>query len=229
MSFCSSLVWTAALDSPFSVSPSSCDLAPLKSTSFRVTYDPKQLNTLHGAQLECFAYHRVMFMIYSKNFIKMKRWTVAFLNKCLKNTSFKTLRWHIFICLKPLLRDKTISCIFICCHSVLFFLWMLQDNQLINEVQQCPPWCVTVRVIGHSFQPGKEHFNPCSSLKPPRVVSHKAQEREQILQYVLLSLSVFICVVKSFIFLCFCHSFSKQQKNMYTNLEKVDGITKNVL
>ncbi|XP_045910743.1 cilia- and flagella-associated protein 65 isoform X2 [Micropterus dolomieu] len=95
-----SLVWTAAQDSPFSVSPSSCDLAPLKSTSFRVTYDPKQLNTLHGAQLECFAYYK--------------------------------------------------------------------DNH-IEERLLCPPWCVTVRVVGHSFQPGKEHFIPCCTLKPPRV------------------------------------------------------------
>ncbi|XP_033474057.2 cilia- and flagella-associated protein 65 [Epinephelus lanceolatus] len=97
-----SLVWTAAQDSPFSVSPSSCDLAPLKSTSFRVTYDPKQLNTLHGAQLECFAYYK--------------------------------------------------------------------DNSHREERLLCPPWCVIVRVIGHSFQPGKEHFIPCCSLKPPRVV-----------------------------------------------------------
>ncbi|XP_041807029.1 cilia- and flagella-associated protein 65 [Chelmon rostratus] len=97
-----SLVWTAAQDSPFSVSPLSCDLAPLKSTSFRVTYDPKQLNTLHAAQLECFA-----------------------------------------------------------CYK---------DNHYIEERLLCPPWCVTVRVIGHSFQPGKEHFIPCCSLKPPRVV-----------------------------------------------------------
>lgn len=67
MWFCSSLVWTAAQDSPFTVSPSSCELGPLKSTSFRVTYDPKQLNTLHGAQLECFAYYKVMLLIYSKN------------------------------------------------------------------------------------------------------------------------------------------------------------------
>ncbi|XP_037646659.1 cilia- and flagella-associated protein 65 isoform X1 [Sebastes umbrosus] len=96
-----SLVWTAARDSPFTVSPSSCDLAPLKSTSFRVTYEPKQLNTLHGAQLECFAYYK----------------------------------------------DKHI------------------EEQLL-----CPPWCVTVRVIGHSFQPGKQHFIPCCSLKPPQVV-----------------------------------------------------------
>ncbi|GAA6231328.1 coiled-coil domain-containing protein 108 [Lates japonicus] len=98
-----SLVWTVARDSPFMVSPSSCDLGPLKSTSFRVTYDPKQLNTLHGAQLECFAYDKM-------------------------------------------------------------------DNHHISQQLLCPPWCVTVRVIGHSFQPGKEHFIPCCSLKSPQVV-----------------------------------------------------------
>ncbi|XP_076731494.1 cilia- and flagella-associated protein 65 isoform X2 [Maylandia zebra] len=94
-----SLVWTAAQESPFSIAPSSCDLAPLKSTLFRVTYAPKQLNTLHGAQLECFAY------------------------------------------------DK---------HS--------------PDTGVCPPWCVTIRVIGHSFQPGKEHFTPRCSVNPPHVV-----------------------------------------------------------
>ncbi|XP_023144688.2 cilia- and flagella-associated protein 65 [Amphiprion ocellaris] len=97
-----SLVWTVAQDSPFSISPSLCDLAPLKSTSFRVTYDPKQLNTLHGAELECFAYYK--------------------------------------------------------------------DSPDVGEQLVCPPWCVTVRVIGHSFQPGKGHFIPCCSLKPPQVV-----------------------------------------------------------
>ncbi len=35
----------------------------------------------------------------------------------------------------------------------------------------CPPWCLTVRVSGHSFQPGKEHFIPNFSLQHPKVVS----------------------------------------------------------
>ncbi|KAM8855968.1 cilia- and flagella-associated protein 65 isoform 2-T2 [Spinachia spinachia] len=96
------LVWTATPESPFTVSPSSCDLAPLKSTSFRVTYDPKQLNTLHGVQLECFAYYK--------------------------------------------------------------------DSPQVEGCLLCPPWCVTVRVIGHSFQQGKEHFMPRCSLQPSRVV-----------------------------------------------------------
>ncbi|KAM9851178.1 cilia- and flagella-associated protein 65 [Aulostomus maculatus] len=90
-----SLVWTIAQDSSFSIAPASHDLAPLKSTSFRVTYDPKQLNTLHGAQLECFAY--------------------------------------------------------------------------CQERPPLPPWCVTVRVIGHSFQLGKNYIPRCS-LKPKQVV-----------------------------------------------------------
>ncbi|KAK2906267.1 cilia- and flagella-associated protein 65 [Channa argus] len=96
------VVWTVAQDSPFAVSPSACDLAPLKSTSFGVTYDPKQLNSVHGAQLECFAFYK--------------------------------------------------------------------DNHPIDEQLLCLPWCATVRVIGHSFQPVKEHFIPCCSLEPPRVV-----------------------------------------------------------
>uniref|UniRef100_A0A3Q3M416 Cilia and flagella associated protein 65 n=1 Tax=Mastacembelus armatus TaxID=205130 RepID=A0A3Q3M416_9TELE len=101
------LVWTVAQDSSFTVSPTSCDLAPLKTTSFRVMYDPKQLNSVHGAQLECFAYYKVKFL------------------------------------------DKLY-------HH-------------IGEQLLCVPWCVTVRVTGHSFQPGKEHFIPCCSLMPPRV------------------------------------------------------------
>ncbi|KAK2839571.1 hypothetical protein Q5P01_013311 [Channa striata] len=96
------VVWTVAQDSPFAVSPSVCELAPLKSTSFTVTYEPKQLNTLHGAQLECFAFYK--------------------------------------------------------------------DSHQIGEQLLCLPWCVTVRVIGHSFQPGKEHFIPCCSLEPSQVV-----------------------------------------------------------
>ncbi|XP_041857030.1 cilia- and flagella-associated protein 65 isoform X2 [Melanotaenia boesemani] len=97
-----SLIWTVTQKSSFSISPSSCVLAPLKSTSFQVTYVPKQLNTLHGAQLECFAYYK--------------------------------------------------------------------DSPDKRQQLLCLPWCVTVRVIGHSFQLGKEHFTPICSLKPHQVV-----------------------------------------------------------
>ncbi|XP_024142553.1 cilia- and flagella-associated protein 65 isoform X3 [Oryzias melastigma] len=94
-----SLVWTLVKDSPFTLSPSSCDLAPLKSTSFLVTYAPKDLNTLHGGRLECFAFYKV----------------------------------------SP------------------------------GVGQPGPPWCGTVRVIGHSFQSGREHFRPNCSLMPSHV------------------------------------------------------------
>ncbi|XP_064167568.1 cilia- and flagella-associated protein 65 [Anguilla rostrata] len=100
-----SLTWTTAPGSPFSVSPQSCDLPPLKSTAFRVTYAPLQHNTLHAAQLECFAWYKV-----------------------------------------------------------------LRDHRLVEEPTLCPPWCVTVRVSGHSFQPGCEHFTPRFSLQRPLVV-----------------------------------------------------------
>ncbi|XP_061142312.1 cilia- and flagella-associated protein 65 [Syngnathus typhle] len=91
------LVWTNARDSPFSISPWTCDLSPLKSTSFRVTYNPKERNALHAAQLECFAV------------------------------------------------------------------------QLASGGQISPPCCVIVRVIGHSFERGKEHFYPQCSLEPSTV------------------------------------------------------------
>ncbi|KAK6315486.1 hypothetical protein J4Q44_G00150150 [Coregonus suidteri] len=100
-----SLVWTPAPNSPFCVTPSLCDLGPLKSTAFRVSYTPQQHNTFHGAQLECFALYKV-----------------------------------------------------------------LRDHRQVEDRTLWPPWCVTVRVSGHSFQPGREHFIPRFSLRHPQVV-----------------------------------------------------------
>ncbi|XP_035391658.1 cilia- and flagella-associated protein 65 isoform X1 [Electrophorus electricus] len=99
-----SLLWTPSADSPFSVTPLNCDLSPLKSTAFRVTYAPKQHNTFHAAQLECFALYKV-----------------------------------------------------------------LCDHRQTDEQTLCPPWCLTVRVSAHSFQPGNEHFIPHFSLLRPHV------------------------------------------------------------
>ncbi|KAG5833910.1 hypothetical protein ANANG_G00280930 [Anguilla anguilla] len=52
------------------------------------------------------------------------------------------------------------------------FAWykVLRDHRLVEEPTLCPPWCVTVRVSGHSFQPGCEHFTPRFSLQRPLVV-----------------------------------------------------------
>ncbi len=48
---------------------------------------------------------------------------------------------------------------------------VLRDQRNMEDRTLCPPWCLTVRVSGHSFQPGKEHFIPNFSLQHPKVVS----------------------------------------------------------
>ncbi|XP_062861739.1 cilia- and flagella-associated protein 65 isoform X2 [Trichomycterus rosablanca] len=100
-----SLLWTPSSDSTFSISPLTCDLNPLKSTSFRVTYAPKQHNVLHAAQLECFALYKV-----------------------------------------------------------------LVPDRRTEDQTLCPPWCLTVRVTAHSFQPGNQHFVPQFCLQHPQVL-----------------------------------------------------------
>ncbi|KAK7168813.1 hypothetical protein R3I93_004958 [Phoxinus phoxinus] len=99
------LTWSNEAESPFSISPLSCELGPLKTTAFRVTYSPNQQNIFHAAQLECFTFYKV-----------------------------------------------------------------LKDQRNVEDQTLCPPWCLTVRVSGHSFQPGKEHFTPNISLQHPQVV-----------------------------------------------------------
>uniref|UniRef100_A0A672IIX4 Si:ch1073-349o24.2 n=1 Tax=Salarias fasciatus TaxID=181472 RepID=A0A672IIX4_SALFA len=136
-----SLVWTLTKDSSFSISPSSSHLAPLKSTSFRVSYHPKQPNSLHGAQLECFVYCKVV------------------LDTVLHSYDSKVL--------KVAKLERSFS---------LLPLWLLQERLDVDKQLQYPFWCLTVRVIGHSFQSGKEHFIPRCSLKPPQVVRHRHKQ-----------------------------------------------------
>ncbi|XP_016378792.1 coiled-coil domain-containing protein 108-like [Sinocyclocheilus rhinocerous] len=47
---------------------------------------------------------------------------------------------------------------------------VLRDHRNVEDRTLCPPWCLTVRVSSHSFQPGKEHFIPNFSLQHPKVV-----------------------------------------------------------
>uniref|UniRef100_A0A672SHX6 Uncharacterized protein n=1 Tax=Sinocyclocheilus grahami TaxID=75366 RepID=A0A672SHX6_SINGR len=54
------LIWTHGAESPYSISPLSCELGPLKSTAFRVTYSPNQQNVFHAAQLECLTFYKVI-------------------------------------------------------------------------------------------------------------------------------------------------------------------------
>ncbi|XP_077176848.1 cilia- and flagella-associated protein 65 isoform X2 [Paroedura picta] len=52
--------WTNKPESPFQVDPDSCDIPPLKSMAFCVTFQPPQLNSLYAAELEGFAFYKVL-------------------------------------------------------------------------------------------------------------------------------------------------------------------------
>ncbi|NXJ73978.1 CFA65 protein, partial [Trogon melanurus] len=54
------VAWTPSHDSAFQVSPEMCDIPPLKSSAFRVLFQPTQLNNLYAAELEGFAFYKVL-------------------------------------------------------------------------------------------------------------------------------------------------------------------------
>ncbi|NXU55104.1 CFA65 protein, partial [Turnix velox] len=54
------VVWTPSHGSAFKVSPEICDIPPLKSSAFRVFFQPIQLNRLYAAELEGFAFYKVL-------------------------------------------------------------------------------------------------------------------------------------------------------------------------
>ncbi|XP_038277803.2 cilia- and flagella-associated protein 65 isoform X3 [Dermochelys coriacea] len=54
------VTWTCRPESPFRVTPETCDIPPLKSTAFRLIFQPSQLNTLYAAELEGFAFYKVL-------------------------------------------------------------------------------------------------------------------------------------------------------------------------
>ncbi|KAM6259969.1 cilia- and flagella-associated protein 65 isoform 4-T4 [Spheniscus humboldti] len=54
------VAWTPSHGSAFRVSPEICDIPPLKSSAFRVLFQPAQLNSLYAAELEGFAFYKVL-------------------------------------------------------------------------------------------------------------------------------------------------------------------------
>ncbi|XP_039349450.1 cilia- and flagella-associated protein 65 isoform X4 [Mauremys reevesii] len=54
------VTWICRPESPFRVTPETCDIPPLKSTAFRLVFHPSQLNTLYAAELEGFAFYKVL-------------------------------------------------------------------------------------------------------------------------------------------------------------------------
>nr|XP_025951513.1 cilia- and flagella-associated protein 65 [Dromaius novaehollandiae] len=53
-----SVAWTRSRGSAFQVTPEVCDIPPLKSSAFRVLFQPTQLNSLYAAELEGFAFYK---------------------------------------------------------------------------------------------------------------------------------------------------------------------------
>lgn len=53
------VAWTPSHGSAFQVAPEICDIPPLKSSAFRVLFQPTQLNSLYAAELEGFAFYKV--------------------------------------------------------------------------------------------------------------------------------------------------------------------------
>ncbi|KAM6268884.1 cilia- and flagella-associated protein 65 [Porphyrio hochstetteri] len=54
------VAWTPSRDSAFQVNPEICDIPPLKSSAFCVLFQPTQLNSLYAAELEGFAFYKVL-------------------------------------------------------------------------------------------------------------------------------------------------------------------------
>ncbi|CAI9554004.1 unnamed protein product, partial [Staurois parvus] len=85
------VMWTCKPHSPFRVTPEVTDIPPLKSTAFRVVFQPSQINTLYEAELEGFIFYKV-----------------------------------------------------------------LRNYRNVKDATVCPPWCITLRVRGHTFELGQE-------------------------------------------------------------------------
>ncbi|XP_078085417.1 cilia- and flagella-associated protein 65 [Mustelus asterias] len=54
------ILWTSMPGSFFTVVPQTIDIPPLKNMAFRIHFAPEKLNMLYGAELECFAYYKVL-------------------------------------------------------------------------------------------------------------------------------------------------------------------------
>ncbi|NXF31945.1 CFA65 protein, partial [Nyctibius bracteatus] len=54
------VAWTPSHGSAFQVSPEVCDIPPSESSAFHVLFQPTQLNSLYAAELEGFAFYKVL-------------------------------------------------------------------------------------------------------------------------------------------------------------------------
>ncbi|XP_069083229.1 cilia- and flagella-associated protein 65 [Pleurodeles waltl] len=47
---------------------------------------------------------------------------------------------------------------------------VLRNYRYVEDSTVCPPWCVTIRALGHTFEPGQQHFIPDCVLDSPKVL-----------------------------------------------------------
>ncbi|KAM4626898.1 cilia- and flagella-associated protein 65 [Discoglossus pictus] len=105
------IAWTCKPLSPFRVTPECIEIPPLKSTAFRVAFQPPQPNSLYSGELEGFIFYKV-----------------------------------------------------------------LRDYRNVEDVTLCPPWCITLRAKGHTFEPGHKHFFPSYLLDSPQAIFPPVKE-----------------------------------------------------
>ncbi|XP_029460888.1 cilia- and flagella-associated protein 65 isoform X2 [Rhinatrema bivittatum] len=60
-----------------------------------------------------------------------------------------------------------------------------RDYRCVEDVAICPPWCLTIKARGQTFQTGHEHFVPNYILSTPKVVFPAVTENS-VCQYSLL-------------------------------------------
>ncbi|XP_077997157.1 cilia- and flagella-associated protein 65-like [Glandiceps talaboti] len=114
--------WMTSTSNTFFVTPATCDIPPLKTFSFQVTFKPNVPNQFFGAELECYA-------------------------------SYKSMR----------------------------------DYRLVQDETFCPPWCLTLNTIGHTFQPGNETFLPRFNFDSQKLVLPAIDTKETVFRTLLLS------------------------------------------
>ncbi|XP_038048739.1 cilia- and flagella-associated protein 65-like [Patiria miniata] len=116
------VTWMTDDTNVFCVTPVSCDIPPLKMTSFRVAFKPGAPNQFFAAELEGYAFYKSM-----------------------------------------------------------------RDYRLVQDETFCPPWCLTVSAIGHTFQPNNQTFLPKLSLDTNKVVFPAVDSGDSIYKTILIT------------------------------------------
>ncbi|XP_053554126.1 cilia- and flagella-associated protein 65 [Bombina bombina] len=66
------------------------------------------------------------------------------------------------------------------------FYKVLRSYRNVEDATICPPWCITLRARGHTFELGHEHFVPRCVLDTPRAIFPPAEQNGQTQRTLLL-------------------------------------------